>query len=340
MHSEHNNRIGNTKPNHPIASDGDNTIQSNPKDLSNYSLTIGEASFLMDQERCKFASNRKVQRMCKEGRIDCWKLSTTRNGQPVSEWLVNETSLRKHIEKNEIKWDGDHDYSPADRSMNFGNASAVPDGFGNARQKRFEPNEPVVKPDAMAVPDRNGNASDDRNGGGKLVKTQANSGDAMAMPDTDGDAKGKSAREQIGETRSLASLLIENARLTAELEGKRELETEMRDEKLFLREELKEARAGRKDVAAIAERMLQTLETIAIGGKLIPGSRPSGHTQQNSDFPSRTIVRRNAEVAADVEAGDISGSEVTDAESLDRDQSEPNASAVQNSHDPENPFYI
>ena len=91
---------------------------------------------------------------------------------------------------------------------------------------------------------------DARNG-----KSQANTGEDMAMPIEDGDAND----QEIGETRSLASLLIENARLTAELEGKRELETEMRDEKLFLREELKEARAGRKDVAAIAERMLETL---------------------------------------------------------------------------------
>jgi len=237
--------------------------------LANYTLTIGEASSLMHVERCKFASNRKVQRMCKEGRIDCWKLSTTHNGQPVSEWLVNETSLRNHIEKHEIKWDEDVAFSSPATPRASGVANKATNGPGNASENPKEENEPAFAPDALAMPYLKGNASDDMGGDAKSDKSQTNAGDDMAMPIVDGDAKDR----EFGETRSLASLLIENAKLTAALEGKRALETEMRDEKLFLREELKEARAGRKDVAAIAERMLETLETIAIGGKLMAGSR-------------------------------------------------------------------
>ena len=42
----------------------------------------------------------------------------------------------------------------------------------------------------------------------------------------------------------MASVLIENAKLTAELEGTRQLIAEVRDDKEFLREELKEANPG------------------------------------------------------------------------------------------------
>jgi len=99
-----------------------------PANSSKYSFTIGEASSLMHAERCKFASNRKVQRMCRNGVIDCYKLQTTRDGQPVSEWLVNDTSLRKHIEENEIKWDESVAVLP---TVN-GNASLMPTDDGDA----------------------------------------------------------------------------------------------------------------------------------------------------------------------------------------------------------------
>lgn len=40
-----------------------------PADISQFLLTIGEASSLMHRQRCKFASNRKVQRLCRKGAI-------------------------------------------------------------------------------------------------------------------------------------------------------------------------------------------------------------------------------------------------------------------------------
>ncbi len=132
MHSNHVDRDENADFDNLAASNERRILNSNSDGLSKYSLTIGEASSLMHAERCKFASNRKVQRMCKEGRIDCWKLSTTRNGQPVAEWLVNETSLRNHIDKHEIKWDGDEAKSPPATHLDNGNANTAPDGFGNA----------------------------------------------------------------------------------------------------------------------------------------------------------------------------------------------------------------
>lgn len=220
--------------------------------LDGYTLTIGEACSLMYAERCKFASKRKMQRMCRDGVLDCHMLRTTRNGQPVSEWLVNETSLRTHIAENEIKWsDGSVIPPPA-----TGNASLPPIRSGDVSNTNVPSKSPSFRGDAVAMPNQSGDAD----GGAEKAKSQSSKADVMTSPLDDGDA--------FGETRSLASVLIENAKLTAELEGTRDLIGEIKLDKDFLKEELKEARAGRKDVTAIAQRMLETLETIAIGGKL------------------------------------------------------------------------
>jgi hypothetical protein len=331
MHSEHDDQEEDIGLDNLAASNGRLLLDSHTENLSNYSLTIGEASSLMHIERCKFASNRKVQRMCKEGRIDCWKLSTTRNGQPVAEWLVNEASLRNHIEKHEIKWDEDVAFSSPATPLAIpranGDANKATNESGNANENPKEDNEPAFAPNALAMPNRNGNASDDMDGDARSEKHQVNIGDDLAMPIEDGDANA----EEFGETRSLASLLIENARLTAELEGKRELETEMRDEKMFLRDELKEARAGRKDVAAIAERMLETLETIATGGKLISGSNTHRRDHQAAVSNSEMTQYRETETPSD----DV---EVANAE--DPISHMPNQPLKNDAAEPENPFYI
>ena len=91
-------------------------------DPNRYSLTVGEASFVMQLENCKFASSRKVQRLCRDGFIDCHKLKTTRNGQPVTEWLVNEVSLRNRIEQHESR-------------IEDGAATMTPKQFGGANSE-------------------------------------------------------------------------------------------------------------------------------------------------------------------------------------------------------------
>ena len=63
-------------------------------------------------------------------------------------------------------------------------------------------------------------------------------------------------------------MLIENARITAELEGRDTLLEEVRGDRNFLREEVVEARKLRGDVKALADRTLETLETLALGGKI------------------------------------------------------------------------
>jgi len=75
-----------------------------------------------------------------------------------------------------------------------------------------------------------------------------------------------------GETRTLSEVLIENARFLAEVEGRDAIIIELKEDRSFLREEVREARRTRDDVKNIAERMLDTLKTIAIGRTALGGT--------------------------------------------------------------------
>ena len=83
----------------------------------------------------------------------------------------------------------------------------------------------------------------------------------IVAPDTNTDVVASDAVAQTSETqeserRSLAEVLIENARLVAQVEGKDAIITELKENSSFLREEVREARRTRDDVKNIAERML------------------------------------------------------------------------------------
>ncbi|MEO1700914.1 MAG: hypothetical protein AAFR71_02595 [Pseudomonadota bacterium] len=235
-------------------------------------LTVGQASTLMRSHRCRHTSNRKVQRMCRDGVIECQKITTTRDGNPITEWLVDEASLLKHIRENEPKWSG------TPREMNVaatgdGRAHLGPSGDADERiETSFSKDN---QRNGVTPPTLERAASGDARINEASENQGVTAGDAMATPDSDGDAA-----DIVGETRRLADVLIDNAKLTAELAGANVLIEAITDEKSFLREELREARAGRKDVTAIAQRMLETLETIAIGGKLMPVERES-HERSN-----------------------------------------------------------
>jgi hypothetical protein len=73
------------------------------------------------------------------------------------------------------------------------------------------------------------------------------------------------AAPPIGERRTIAEVLIENARLLAQVEGRDAIIEELREDRSFLREEVREGRRTRDDVKNIAERMLDTLKTMAVG---------------------------------------------------------------------------
>ncbi len=89
-----------------------------------------------------------------------------------------------------------------------------------------------------------------------------------------------------GERRTLAQVLIENARLVAAVEGRDQLIASMLDDKSFLREELREHRKNRDDIKSLANKMLETLEAMALGGRLLRNGAAS-------DAGAAEVVRAN-----------------------------------------------
>jgi hypothetical protein len=97
------------------------------------------------------------------------------------------------------------------------------------------------------------------------------------QPDTSdsGDASHlTSVSTPVGERRTIAEVLIENARLVAQVEGRDEIIRELKEDRSFLREEVREGRRTRDDVKSIAEQMLDTLKTMAIGRLAMPTQPP------------------------------------------------------------------
>lgn len=70
--------------------------------------------------------------------------------------------------------------------------------------------------------------------------------------------------EPVGERRTLASVLIENSRLVAEVAGKDAIIAELKDEQMFLREEVRDKRTLNEYMKQIASEMLATFKSIAI----------------------------------------------------------------------------
>ena len=66
-------------------------------DLSQYDLTVSEALDVFSREGRKRPADRTLQRYCQDGRFDCFKLKTTRNGNPVHEWIINGASLLEFV---------------------------------------------------------------------------------------------------------------------------------------------------------------------------------------------------------------------------------------------------
>ena len=110
----------------------------------------------------------------------------------------------------------------------------------------------------------------------------------VAGDDSAADAEDVAA--PVGERRTLADVLIENARLVAQVEGKGAIIDELKEDRNFLREEVREARKTRDDVKNISERMLDTLKTMVIGR--LAASSPTSSEPIRGEFvdPSRHQV--------------------------------------------------
>ena len=111
--------------------------------------------------------------------------------------------------------------------------------------------------------------------------------DTIATGDAN-DAVATTMATPEGERRTIAEVLIENARLFAQVEGRDAIIVELKEDKSFLREEVREARKTRDDVKNIAERMLDTLKTMAIGRLASP---PLRDEPRQADYVEQTDRR-------------------------------------------------
>lgn len=116
------------------------------------------------------------------------------------------------------------------------------------------------------------------------VAAPLNDAPATAADSDAGAAAAAPVAVPVGERRTIADVLIENARLLATIDGrdqvirgKDETIAELKDDRGFLRDEVREARQQRKDVKDIASRMLDAMQTIAIAGKLPPAKPGDGN---------------------------------------------------------------
>ena len=195
-----------------------------------YTLTVGQARELFIQNGRKVPAERTLQNYCIEETIAAQKIRTTYG----AEWLINETSLRAHIQR-----------------------------------------QPIITAASLATHDD---------------ATPSNHAPATSTVSDAGDALRAQVSIPVGERRTLADVLIENAKLLATIEGKDQVihgkdETivELKDDRGFLRDEVREARRQRQDVKDIASRMLEAMQTIAIAGKLPPAN------MRSDDITARVI---------------------------------------------------
>lgn len=210
-------------------------------DLSKFDLTVGEALEAFQMENRKIPSIRTLQRYCQEGQIDCYKLTNTRNDNPVHEWIIDSTSLWEFIQS-----------CPQD-STHFSVVTPEPSGDAKidagtcmvGKQPVCVATAPDLPCDAMKAP--------------TLPETSEREPDVTAaLVDVDGTKGGQLSRVE---------LLIENARLTAQLDAQSELVSELRADKRFMREEIARYRNNDRLLAEMDLRILQTLKAVSVAGR-------------------------------------------------------------------------
>lgn len=187
-------------------------------DLSRYTHTVAEASHLMQEQGCKFFSERKVQRLCDQEKFDCYRLQTTENGQPVTKWIINGASLLAYIEKHERK--GVAKVSGLASSNQNGEVKAVSE---TEQDVANIPNDTVPLKDDLATPEQNGDAKV----ADEVSENVATKPDDIPSPKSEsGDAKGFTFDQS-----EAVKILIENAELRVRIEGRDDIISELRKDK-------------------------------------------------------------------------------------------------------------
>ncbi len=221
-------------------------------DLSKYDLTVGEALEVFPTEHRKRPSIRSLQRYCQEGQFDCFKLKTTRNGNPVHEWIINGTSLRKFIQTKPEEpvvvpaatptriGDAVCEIETALSGEHVANAIALPETVDDATDNPGLPRSPDAQPNVMATP--------------------VNANDANEAQT------------------SRVELMVENAKLTARLESQEDLIGELREDKTFMREQIIHQRGNDTLMSDMHRETLQTLKAVSVAGRHTKIEMPEAST--------------------------------------------------------------
>jgi len=229
-------------------------------DLSKYDLTVGEALDVFAMENRKQPSIRTLQRYCQEGRFDCFKLKTTRNGNPVHEWIINGTSLRMFIQTK-----------PEDTATT---PMATPVESGGATLATETEKSGDVARDVVAPPEK----VDDATNHLDLPRSPESKPNIVATSVAIDDAKVEQA--------SKVELLVENAKLTARLESQEDLIGELREDKKFMREQITHQRGNDTLMADMHRETLHTLKAVSVAGRHtrieMPDAAPAN--EQGSTF--------------------------------------------------------
>ena len=229
-------------------------------DLSKYDLTVGEALEVFPASSRKQPSIRTLQRYCQEGRFDCFKLKTTRNGNPVHEWIINSTSLRTFIE------------TKPEEVTSAQLATPVQNGDTDTESKTATSVDDATN--VTATPERADDAMRDPG----LPRTSETNPDVMATPVVADDAS--------GDQQSRVELMVENAKLTARMDAQEDLIGELREDKKFMREQIVHQRGNDTLMADMHRETLHTLKAVSVAGRhtKIEMGDTAKPNEQGSDF--------------------------------------------------------
>ena len=212
-----------------------------------FSLTIAEAQSLFKTLRRRVPSERSIQRYCNDGLIAGQLIRTTYG----REWLLNESSLVRYIEKLPLVGSVDNVANQV--------PSATPPSPIHPQSQQNPPDSPVT-----------GDA------------TVAKNPPMTSVAELDDEEP-----PTVGETRSRADILLENAKLLAMTEGKDAVIQELKEDQAFLREEVRDSRAMKRDVTRISEKMLTVMQSIATASRALKAPENTSPIHVDSEPASR-----------------------------------------------------
>ena len=201
------------------------------EDTSAYTVSVDDVRERLREINIS-KSKDTIQRYCREGDLDCRKLGL------LNRYYTTTKSLEQLIETM-------HPVAAADGSVQ------VHAGADEGADSFMQVHEDAPRPESKKTPD---------------LHTAA---EKIVQPDVAADAGALSGNDTRMPVHAAADDQ-QSAVLQAKLDAANERIKDLKEQNEFLQEEVREGRGTRRDVTTIAEQMLGTLQTMALGGRLTP----------------------------------------------------------------------